>query len=122
MKLTKVNNCCIPVSHVQISTAWYVKHLGCAYEGHQSEVHGFLRLSSGPDLDLVRVDHCVHHYQDGVQIPILTFECEGFESLYSYLKEQHIQVDDVIDHGWVGRCCNLYDPDGNKITIWQANC
>jgi|GEM_PF-4339332 len=75
MKLTKVNNCMIPVSNVEESAKWYVDNLGCQYEGHQSSVHAFLRLMSGPDLDLMRVDACVHHYQDGEQIPVLTFEC-----------------------------------------------
>lgn len=79
MKLTKVNNCCIPVTKVKESSDWYVKYLGCNYEGHQSEVHAFLRLSSGPDLDLVRVDNCVHNYQNGVKIPTLTFSVKGLK-------------------------------------------
>lgn len=122
MKLTKVNNCCIPVTKVKESSDWYVKYLGCNYEGHQSEVHAFLRLSSGPDLDLVRVDNCVHNYQNGVKIPTLTFECEGFETLYKYLRKNRVQVDEIVDHGWVGKCFDLYDLDENKITVWQANC
>lgn len=122
MKATKVNNCCIPVTDVKKSADWYVTHLGCQNEGHQSEVHAFLRLTSGPDLDLVRVDNCVQNYQDGKKIPILTLECEGFHELYEHLKEEGILVEDVINHGWVGKCFDFYDLDDNKITIWEVNC
>ncbi|MGM0882347.1 MAG: VOC family protein [Bacillota bacterium] len=120
-EVKKVINCCIPVANVKESAEWYVKHLGCQYEGELTDDHTFLRLSSGPDLDLIRVDEVIQLSQNGWVIPSINFHCDDAKALHEYLKVNGIQVEEIVDHSWVGLSFEMYDLNGNKIIVWQAN-
>ncbi|WP_219834270.1 VOC family protein [Paenibacillus sp. R14(2021)] len=120
-QVKKVINCCIPVTNVKESAEWYVKHLGCRYEGEIREGDTFLRLSSGPDLNLLKVDETVQWKLNGFVIPIIHIHTDDANALHQYLKLNGVSVEDVVDHSWIGYSFAMYDPDGNKILIWQAN-
>lgn len=120
-QIKQVINCCIPVTNVKESADWYVKHLGCAYEGEIRDEDTFLRLSSGPDLNLLKVDECVQWKLNGNVIPIIHFHTDDARALHERLKAVGVSVEPLIDQSWIGFSFEMYDPDGNKILVWQAN-
>jgi predicted enzyme related to lactoylglutathione lyase len=119
--VSKVINCIIPVIDVKESAEWYVKNLGCAYEGEIRDQDAFIRLPSGPDINLQQVDECVQWKLNGTAIPIIHFHTDNAPALHQHLKESGVIVEDIVDFGWIGYTFICYDSNGNPIKVWQAN-
>lgn len=91
------------------------------YYGEIRDEDTILRLSSGPDLNLLKVDECVQWTLNGTAIPIIHFHTDDARALHERLKAGGVSVEPLIDQSWVGFSFEMYDPDRNKILVWQAN-
>ncbi|TMV43531.1 VOC family protein [Paenibacillus mesophilus] len=106
----------IPVSDVRSSAKWYSEVLGFQPD-LIFETHAILQ----PDLQLLRTDApVVQNRVDGKPLPRTAYFCDNIFEFHNYLKEKGVQTEESIDEGECGRHFELYDPDGNRITVWQA--
>ncbi|WP_373876547.1 VOC family protein [Paenibacillus spongiae] len=52
-------------------------------------------------------------------MPILMFQVEDIEKLYSSLKQSGAEVEEIRDNGGCGLEFYFYDPEGNKYVAWE---
>jgi catechol 2,3-dioxygenase-like lactoylglutathione lyase family enzyme len=105
----------IPVSDVNRSGEWYVRHLGFQWNsdpGHNIE----LRTTTGVWM-FMRTDYPPPSAVDAVRRPVFGLQVSDIRALHQALQEQGQQVSALTeDEG--GSACVLTDPDGNQIEIW----
>jgi catechol 2,3-dioxygenase-like lactoylglutathione lyase family enzyme len=115
-KMARICFTCIPVTDVRKSAEWYSKLLGFKPD-FVFETHAIVQ----PDLQLIRTDGpVVHNQADGMPLPRAAFFCEQLLEFHRYLAGQGVRTEEIVDEGECGRRFDLYDPDGNRITVWQA--
>ncbi len=106
----------IPVTDVRSSAIWYSEVLGFQPD-LVFDSHAILQ----PDLQLLRTDApVVQNMLGGKPLPRTAYFCDNINDFHDYLKEKGVQTEDIIDEGECGCHFELYDPDGNRITAWQA--
>jgi predicted enzyme related to lactoylglutathione lyase len=114
-----INRICfthIPVTDVRQSAKWYAQNLGFREE-LVFDTHAILQ----PDLHLIRVEGAVsQNIVGGRHAPRAAYYCDDINEMHSYLTDKGINVDAIIEEPGCGRTFEVYDPDGNRITLWQA--
>jgi predicted enzyme related to lactoylglutathione lyase len=60
-------------------------------------------------------------YVNGKSTPRTAYFCNNIFESNETLKKNNIQVEDIIEESGCGWTFEVYDPDGNRITIWKAN-
>ncbi|AZN41697.1 VOC family protein [Paenibacillus albus] len=117
--VTKIARICftyIPVTDVRRSAVWYEEVLGFKPD-LVWETHAILQ----PDLQLLRTDApVVQNMVDGKALPRTAYFSDDINGYYKYLNERGVRTEEIIEEGECGWHFELEDPDGNRITIWQA--
>ncbi|WP_331852373.1 VOC family protein [Paenibacillus baekrokdamisoli] len=74
-----------------------------------------------PDLHLLRMDGpVVQNTVNGKLLPHTAYFTDQINEHYAYMQEKGVRLDPIIEEGECGWHFDLYDPDGNVITIWRA--
>lgn len=110
----------IPVSNIERSAEWFVKHFGFNIRNRRE---GYLSLFRGnrPIIDLIQSDNetrAVFEINDTKRW-IITFFTDDIESLHSYLKSEEVKVGEINDEGRYGKFFVLEDLDGNLFDVWE---
>jgi len=53
-------------------------------------------------------------------MPVFCFRTSDIEALYEHVRANDIRTEDLIVHSWFKEF-DFYDPDGNKLKVWQPN-
>ena len=110
----------IPVSDMERSAAWYVKHFGFNIRNQRE---GYLSLFRGnrPILDLIQSDNDSRatFEVNNRKRWVITFFTDDIESLHSYLNSENVKVGNIADEGKYGKFFVLEDPDGNLFDVWE---
>ncbi|WP_372661029.1 VOC family protein [Cohnella sp.] len=53
-------------------------------------------------------------------MPVVCFRTSDIAGLYEHVRSNGIRVGEIIIHSWF-REFDFYDPDGNKLKVWQPN-
>lgn len=119
-KLSSIDSIYLPVKNKEHSMAWYVNHFGLEIEGDhlkigQVEVF-FLETLSENQLTFTTKDW--KQGEDYYQMPAFCFRTNDIEQLYKELKENDVEIEDLIAHSWFKEF-DLFDCDRNKLKIWQ---
>jgi len=115
-KIARICFTYIPVTDVRRSALWYEEVLGFKPD-LVFETHAILQ----PDLQLLRTDApVVQNMVDGKALPRTAYFSDDIIGYHKYLNEQGVRTEEIIEEGECGWHFELYDPDGNRITIWQA--
>lgn len=115
-KIARICFTYIPVTDVRRSAAWYEEVLGFKPD-LVFDTHAILQ----PDLQLLRTDApVVQNMVDGKALPRTAYFSDDINGYHKYLNEQGVRTEEIIEEGECGWHFELYDPDGNRITIWQA--
>ncbi|TMV42835.1 hypothetical protein FE783_36855 [Paenibacillus mesophilus] len=115
-KISKICFTYIPVADVRRSAIWYSEILGFQLD-LVFDSHAILQ----PDLQLLRSDAPVtQNTLDDKPLPRTAYFCDNIVEFHEYLNERGIQTEEIIDEGECGCHFELYDPDGNRITVWLA--
>ncbi|AWB44657.1 hypothetical protein DCC85_10765 [Paenibacillus sp. CAA11] len=110
----------IPVTNVEKSAAWFVKHFGFNIRNQRE---GYLSLfrDNRPILDLIQTDHpsrAVFQVQ-GKNRWVITFFTNDIEALHNDLKADEVKVGNISDEGKYGKFFVFEDPDGNLFDVWE---
>ncbi|PWW08697.1 glyoxalase/bleomycin resistance protein/dioxygenase superfamily protein [Paenibacillus cellulosilyticus] len=106
----------VPVTDVRLSAAWYEEILGFTID-LVFDTHAILQ----PDLQLLRSDGpVVQNMVNGKPLPRTAYFTNHIHEHYAYMQAKGVRLEPIIEEGECGWHFDLYDPDGNVITIWRA--
>jgi catechol 2,3-dioxygenase-like lactoylglutathione lyase family enzyme len=111
----------IPVSDVEQSFKFYVEKLGFEPK-RQPDKYGnaIVRIGESPDIFLCQQQEDQSREPNvgrkGIGLEVGTKDIEQF---YAQLKSEDVKVGERYDNPGCGRYFDVYDPDGNKVTVCQ---
>lgn len=122
-KLLRIGTTYIPVTNVDLSSAWYENKLGAelSYKDRDKAILNFANQS----IFLVKSnENQSSNFFDiyGNERFSLTFEVNGLnalEAIHKDFKLSEIRVGEIEDRGHSGRNFVFYDLDGNKFDVWS---
>lgn len=97
--------------------AWYAKHLGIPAMGDGTlafdgpETAGMTVFSPFP------AD--TKYFGDGTQQVMLNFRVDDLDALLAQLTEGEVRIDPKRQDESYGRFAWIWDPEGNRIELWQ---
>jgi predicted enzyme related to lactoylglutathione lyase len=97
---------------------WYEKHLGLADSGHGVMLHW--REKDNPDNEQMTVWSVFpgdSKYMDGNFM--INYIVDDMDALLERLEKEGVKIDPKRMDESYGRFAWIYDPDGNKIELWQ---
>ncbi len=110
----------IPVSDINKSAEWFVKHFGFNIRNHRGNYLSLFR-GNRPILDLIQSDNDSRAVfeVDRKKRWVITFYTDNIDLLHNYLKSQDIKAGNISDEGIYGKFFTLEDLDGNLFDIWE---
>lgn len=97
-------------------TAWYAEHLGIAAE------HGSL-IFDGPESTGTTMfspfAQDSKYFGDGAQQHMINFRVDDLDALLQQLESAGVRIDPKRDDYPYGRFAWIWDPEGNRIELWQ---
>ena len=97
---------------------WYAKHLGLADKGYGMMLPW--REHDDPQKEHVTVWTLFSASSDYFHAPLMiNYIVDDLDALLARLKEEGVKIDDKRMDESYGRFAWIYDPDGNKIELWQ---
>ncbi|WP_308634595.1 VOC family protein [Paenibacillus silvisoli] len=120
--ITGIDGVYIPVANRKQAEQWYIEHLGLEYGGDyllagKQEV--FLRERLDERALFFRTNEWLTS-GDSYEMPVICFRTSNIDGLYEHAHSNGIRAEDMITHSWFKEF-DLYDPDGNKLKVWQPN-
>jgi catechol 2,3-dioxygenase-like lactoylglutathione lyase family enzyme len=120
--LTGIDGVYIPVSNRKQSEEWYIEHLGLEHGGDyllagKQEV--FLRESLDQQVLTFQTNQWLDN-GESYEMPVVCFRTSDINGLYDHVRKNDIRIGDLLVHSWF-REFDFYDPDGNKLKVWQPN-
>lgn len=112
----------IPVKDMQKAISWYKTVLGLQLIGC-SEQQAQMNLPSGPMLFLneTRNDTTATFVNNGETHNVIGFQTSNIDKLYEHLKQNQVQVEEIIDDGDGFRFLHFFDLDGNRFCVQCDN-
>lgn len=120
--LTGIDGVYIPVSNRKQSEQWYIEHFGLENGGD------YLLAGRQEVFIRERVDERVLTFRtkqwldngESYEMPVVCFRSSDIDGLYEHARSNDIRVGEMIIHSWFKEF-DFYDPDGNKLKVWQPN-
>lgn len=101
---------------------WYEKHLGIKQEFPQGSMFKW-RDAEQPDkqgMTIFSIFTKNSDYMDpGPANFMLNFMVEDIDAVLAALKDEGVKIDEKREDTEYGRFAWVYDPEGNKIELWQ---
>jgi predicted enzyme related to lactoylglutathione lyase len=98
--------------------SWYAKHLGIPEQGGGSlafdgpESMGMTVFAQFP-MD-------TKYFGDGTQQVMVNFRVDDMDELLKQLEAAGVRIDPKRDDHEYGRFAWIWDPEGNRVELWQA--
>jgi predicted enzyme related to lactoylglutathione lyase len=98
--------------------AWYCQHLGVPVEPGQT--YGAF-LSSGPSEQTVWSAFATDttYFGDGSAPFMFNYRVRNLEAMLTQLRAAGVRVEDRIETYDYGRFGWVYDPEGNRVELWE---
>jgi RNA polymerase sigma factor (sigma-70 family) len=114
-----------PVSNVEVSAHWYVKHLGCILvrepiRGSDGGINAIIKIGvDGPSVFLIEeLERTPLHFtRNGKPASMFELRTMDIEAFYLQLKEEGVQVGERYNNDPCSKFFDVCDPDGNTISI-----
>ena len=103
-------------------TSWYEKHLGIASKPGEGAMFSW-RRADDPDKEEVTVWSVFDahsKYFDPSSAPfMMNFIVDDLDATLAGLRDRGVRVDDKVERHDYGNFGWIFDPDGNKIELWE---
>jgi RNA polymerase sigma-70 factor (ECF subfamily) len=118
----------LPVRNIEVSTNWYVDHLGSSIMREpkrfpDGNANSLIRLGkAGPSVWLREsVDQVNMNFSrsSGSSLTIFELRTENINDFNEQLKREKVNITEIEDHGVCGKTFKIIDPDGNAFTILE---
>ena len=121
-RVTGIGGIFFKAKHPEKLKEWYWKHLGITPDD-QGYVSFEWREKDEPEkvgMTVWEVFKADTDYFDKSDAPfMINYRVEDLAGLLQALREEGVEVDDRIEEAEYGRFGWIYDPDGNKIELWE---
>lgn len=122
-KLLRVGATYIPVTNINLASAWYINKLG-AELNYKDEDKAILNLANQSFFLVKTNEDQSSNFTDiyGKERFSLTFEVNGIdvlENLYKDFIEKEVRVGAIENRGHAGRNFVFYDINNNKFDVWS---
>jgi Lactoylglutathione lyase and related lyases len=111
----------IPVTNPYESAEWYQSNLGLELRNPVTEDQVQLKVGESQALFLIKTkERTTLNYIEvgGTEMSAITLEVSGIEEIYNNMKTNGVRIEGINETEGCGDFFNVFDPDGNKITIW----
>lgn len=98
-------------------SAWYAEHLGIS-----SQEGGTLAFDGPESLGMTVFAHfpeSTQYFGEGAQKVMINFRVDDLDGLMRQLEEAGVRIDPKRDDAPWGRFAWIWDPEGNRIELWQ---
>jgi len=103
---------------------WYAKHLGFADSGHGDVILPW-REKDNPESEQVTVWSIfpadTKYFEPSQASFMVNYIVDDLEALLGRLAKEGVRIDPKRQDESYGRFAWIYDPDGNKIELWQPH-
>ena|SRR6478735_4750214 len=98
-------------------SAWYATHLGIQSQGGGSLV--FEGPESAGMTVFAHFPQDTEYFGEGTQQAMVNFRVDNLEELLSQLEAAGVRIDPKRDDHEYGRFAWIWDPDGNRVELWE---
>lgn len=113
-KVTGIGGLFFRTKDTAAMTAWYKKYFGINPVG-SSEVW---KQEAGPTV-FAPFKADTKYFGENQQF-MINFRVEGIEELVAAMQQDGVKTDEKIEEMSYGKFAWVYDPEGNKIELWEA--
>lgn len=121
-RVTGIGGVFFKSDHPEKLKEWYWKHLGVTPDDH-GYVSFEWREKDNPEkvgMTAWEIFKSETDYFDKSKAPfMINYRVENLSELLNTLRKEGVDVDDNIEEAEYGRFGWVYDPDGNKIELWE---
>ncbi len=96
---------------------WYAEHLGIADQGGGSL--GFTGPESAGMTVFAHFPADTKYFGDGPQQAMINFRVDNLDALLAKLEQAGVKIDPRRDDHEYGRFAWIWDPEGNRVELWQ---
>jgi predicted enzyme related to lactoylglutathione lyase len=114
MKISGIGGLFFRARDPQALAKWYAEHFGIAGPGSND----MWRQQAGPTV-FAPFDADTDYFGSREQAFMINFRVVDLDGLLAELRAAGVRMDDRIDEYPYGRFAWVYDPEGNKIELWQ---
>lgn len=114
MKVTGIGGIFFKAKDAEALREWYHQKLGITYESWGSIFFWKDEPSGSTSFSIFKSDS--NYYEGSFMI---NFRVEGLIPLVEKLKSEGVKVDEIIQEEEYGKFAWIYDPEGNKIELWE---
>ncbi|URN93804.1 MAG: VOC family protein [Candidatus Pristimantibacillus lignocellulolyticus] len=120
-KVKQIECVYIPITNPYESAEWYQKNLGLELRNPVTEDQVQLRVGEQQAIFLIKTKECstLNFIEvGGIEMSVITLEVTDIEEIYSNMKINGVRIEGINESEGCGDFFNVFDPDGNKISIW----
>ncbi len=102
-------------------SAWYAKHLNLVeapYGGFKFEWSDEVPKGTG-STSWALFPETSKHFGPGPQTAMLNYRVDDLDALLEKMKADGVSIDPKRDSASYGKFAWIYDPEGNKIELWE---
>lgn len=116
-KTTGVGGVFFKARDPKAQAAWYAEHLGIPKSDHGALIFDGPE-SMGMTVFAPFADNTTY-FGDGPQQSMVNFRVDDLDALLKQLEEAGVRIDPKRDDYSYGRFAWIWDPEGNRIELWQ---
>ncbi|QJD82785.1 VOC family protein [Cohnella herbarum] len=104
-----------------MSSEWYQRNLGLELRNPVTEDQVQLRVGENQAIFLIKTkEKTTLNYIEvgGSEMSALTLEVTDIEEVYNNMRSNDVRIEGINETEDCGDYFDVFDPDGNKISIW----
>ncbi|MGO4375523.1 VOC family protein [Paenibacillus sp. MCAF20] len=111
----------IPITNPYESAEWYQSNLGLELRKPVTEDQVQLKVGESQAIFLIKTkEKTTLNYLEvgGTEMSAITLEVTDIEEIYNNMKTNGVRIEGINETEGCGDFFDVFDPDGNKISIW----
>lgn len=120
-KVKQIECVYIPITNPNESAEWYQKNLGLELRNPVTEDQVQLKVGEHQAIFLIKTkEQTTLNFTEvgGHVMSALTLEVTNIEEMYNAMKSNGVRIEGINETEGCGDFFEVFDPDGNKISIW----
>jgi len=120
-KVKQIECVYIPITNPYESAEWYRRNLGLELRNPVSEDQVQFRVGDHQSIFLIKTkEQTTLNFTEigGHEMSAITLEVTNIEEIYNSMKSNGARIEGITETEGCGDFFEVFDPDGNKISIW----
>lgn len=120
-KVKQIECVYIPITDPYESAEWYQRNLGLELRNPVTDDQVQLRVGEHQAIFLIKTkEKTTLNFTEvgGFEMSAITLEVTNIEEIYKNMKSNDVRMEGILETEGCGDFFYVFDPDGNKISIW----